>query len=179
MSMKEQKPSEQGTSQGRRHFLKGSAAVAPVVITVASRPVLGAQCTPSAWVSGNLSDHGNFRTSCGGFNPTYWASSPSLWPAPYKPGTKFNDVFTLGNGYYDGKTLLQVLSLTAGEDPYGLGKNIVAALLNAASVTDYGMDVATVQEIYKQLVLNGIYQPSSGDPMIAQDVVAFIQNTYS
>jgi hypothetical protein len=183
----------------RRRFLKGAAGAAPILMTVASRPVLGAQCTPSAWVSGNLSDHGHTRLSCGGRSPGYWKARPRRWDVThYRPGTckedldyrhstctaykgdgtAFNAVFPAGNSYYDGKTLMQVLWLDGGGDPYQLGAHIVAALLNADSIADYGMKPEDVIEIYRQLVTTGMYKPSAGDSLTAQDVVLFIQNTF-
>ncbi len=39
----------EGVSDKRRHLIKGIGATAPLMMTIASRPVLGAQCTPSAW----------------------------------------------------------------------------------------------------------------------------------
>jgi hypothetical protein len=199
MKQIEEKPQvKQELSEKRRQLLKGAAAAAPVMMTVASRPVLGAQCTPSAWVSGNLSDHGHERPSCGGRSPGYWKTRPKRWSGTgYYPGTcedssyknntctdykgdgtQFNAVFAMGNTHYDGKTLMQVLWLDGTEDPYQLGAHIVAALLNAATIPDYGMDVVMVKDIYSQLVTSGVYQPSVGDPMTAQDVVLFIQNTF-
>lgn len=184
---------------GRRRFLKGAAAASPVIMTVVSRPVLGAQCTPSAWVSGNLSDHGQNRVSCGGRSPGYWKTHPKAWMsagfsagtcssrASYKSickdynsdGTLFNAVFSAGNYNYDGRTLMQVMWLGGNQDPYQLGAHIVAALLNAATISNYGMKVPDVVAMYNGLIRNGgLYQPSVGDPMTAQDVVAFIQNTF-
>lgn len=74
------------TFSSKRKLLKG-AAVAPLLMTIASRPVLAMGiCTPSAWVSGNLSDH-NKERECGGRSPGYWKTKPGRWPNSYKPGT--------------------------------------------------------------------------------------------
>lgn len=74
---------------------------------------------------------------------------------------------------------MQVLWLQGNEDPYQLGAHMVAALLNAASIPDYGMSVRQVISIYGQLARRGYFQPSAGDPMSPQEVVLFIQNTFS
>lgn len=187
-------------SERRRSLIKGAAAVTPIMMTVASRPVLGAQCTPSAWVSGNLSDHSQDR-SCGGYSPGYWKTHPEQW-VRFKPGTcKYSSKFgtckeyksdgtpfhrfsrmrrrgVFPGHYYRDRTLMQVLWLKGHEDPYQLGAHIVAALLNAASKPDYGMSVRDVIRIYGQLARRGYYQPSAGDPMSPQEVVMFIQNTF-
>lgn len=198
-ALKEKAKAETANPDSRRRFLKGAAGATPILMTVASRPALGAQCTPSAWVSGNLSDHGHERLTCGGRSPGYWKARAEMWSTTrYQPGTcsqkldyrnntctayngdgtPFNAVFATGNRYYDGKTLMQVLWLQGNEDPFQLGAHIVAALLNADSIPDYGMRPEDVVDIYRQLVTTGVYQPSAGDPMTAQDVVLFIQNTF-
>ena len=96
------------TFSSKRRLLKG-AVVAPLLVTVASKPVLAGICTPSAWVSGNLSDH-NKERECGGHSPGYWKTKPGQWPGPYKPGTckavskheykgdgtRFHDIFAGG-----------------------------------------------------------------------------------
>lgn len=194
-----------GHSENRRRLLKGVAAATPVIMTVASRPVLGAQCTPSAWVSGNLSDHGRDAISCGGRSPGYYKTRPEAWAGTmfdpgtcarttrmgtckvYRPdGTPFHRFSRLRRRgvfpghYYHNKTLMQVLWLRGHEDPYRLGAHIVAALLNAASIPEYGLSVRDVIRMYGQLARRGYYKPASGGhPMSAQEVVLFIRNTFA
>jgi len=184
------------TLRSRRKILKG-ATVTPLLMTVVSRPVLGAQCSPSAWVSGNLSDHGHERDTCGGRSPGYWQTNRHYrWsPTGYNPGTKedqdhaghgqcpyksdgtkFHEIFA-GHRYSD-KSLMQVLWLEGHDDKYQLGAHIVAALLNAASMPDYGMSVDNVKEIYRQLEMYGEYRTSTGETMTPEAVVMFIQNTF-
>ncbi len=180
----------------RRNLVKGVVA-APLLMTIASRPVLAKGiCTPSAWVSGNLSDTSRLR-ECGGYSPGYWKKKTDQWPAPYqtgtcKPGgysgnngtctdynsdgTKFHDVF---NGtQYGSDTLMQVLWRTGNQDYNRLGFHIVAALLNAASISDYGMTTTQVIDMYNQLQSTGMYTTSAGDLTIDQ-VVEYIKQTYS
>src|SRR2546430_3514411 len=77
----------------RRRFLHGGLATGPVLMTLVSRPVLGAvQCvTPSAFVSANASVAGG-GVGCGGHTPDYWAGAPSSAP-PFTPHPPFNNVF--------------------------------------------------------------------------------------
>jgi hypothetical protein len=218
-------------SERRRRILKGAAVVAPLMMTVASRPVLGmgARCTPSAWVSGNLSDHKDDRYSCGGRSPGYWKTNPQRWqgtgciPGTYggeesrhqsrlrkrswgaksgydekhnwygttksynSDGTPFHQFSRLGRhrGIFTGrvygdKTMMQVLWSKGHEDPYQLGAHIAAAYLNAKTIPEYGMTPKQVLDMYNQLERRGYYQPSSGGaPMSRQEVVMFIQNTFS
>jgi len=184
-------------SDSRRQILKGAAA-APLLMTVISRPVMGAQCSPSAWVSGNLSNQGNEKPTCGGYSPGYWKTNQNdQWAATgYNPGTKksggmnngtacnynvdgtpFHSVFA--GSKFGSTSMMHVMWLTSNEDQYQLGSHIVAALLNAASIPDYGMSVADVQDIYQQLDSAGYYQTSTGETMTAEAVVMFIQNTFN
>jgi hypothetical protein len=93
----------------RRRFLQGGLATGPVLMTLVSRPVLGAvQCvTPSAFVSANASVAG-VAAVCEGHTPDYWADAPS-WPPPFTPDTPFNDVFGR-DPEYPCDTLLDVVS---------------------------------------------------------------------
>lgn len=56
----------------RRSFTKAGIA-APVVMTLASRPVFGAQCL-SNMLSGNLSNHGHRSECAGGVSPLFLAT---------------------------------------------------------------------------------------------------------
>lgn len=185
-------PAEITSSNSKRKLLKGAAA-APLLMTVASRPVLARGiCTPSAWVSGNLSDH-HQAVECGGRSPGYWKTNPDAWPGQFKhgtcdvssqngkhksyavnntckvyldDGTKFSDVF--GSGF-PGKTMMQVLWLGGNDDPYQLGAHIVAALLNAATISDYGMTEQDVINLYKYNQFG----------FTSEEMVDFIQQTFS
>jgi len=103
----------------RRRFAKAGLGGSAVLITLASRPVLGATClTPSAAGSGNHSQHN--PVACTPQNPQYWidnvpkvASGPnagniavdSVWPGTtYKPGDVFHPLFTatIAFEYMDG-----------------------------------------------------------------------------
>ena len=64
-------------SEHRRRILKGAAAAAPLMMTIASRPALGwggGRCQGiSGHLSGNLSDHKDkYSYDCGGHGPRYW-----------------------------------------------------------------------------------------------------------
>ena len=192
------KAGDEQTSEKRRHLLKGIGVSAPLMMTVASRPVLGAQCTPSAWVSGNLSAQAESH-SCGGHSPGYWKTDPARWMGTgFTPGTCAEMTRTgvcrafesdgtafhqsaggvcAGHAFGD-RTMMQVLWLRGHMDNYQLGAHIVAALLNAASIPDYGMDQNDVIDMYRQLVNSGYYQPSVGPAMSAQECVRFIHNTF-
>src|SRR5450631_33662 len=74
----------------RRRLLQGGLAAAPVLMTLASRPVLagGPVQLPSAFTSGNTSTPIRGLTSSGQ-SPAYWKESQNFgaWRPPYNPGT--------------------------------------------------------------------------------------------
>ncbi len=195
-------------SSQRRKLIKGVAIAAPVMMTVASRPVLGAQCTPSAWVSGNLSDTGKEHVSCGGKTPYYWMKHPREWigfkagnceeheyldsikgktpkhafgktDGKCKEGTRFHraEGGMFPGSEYRGKSMMYVLKYD--NSPDGLARHCVAALLNAASIPDFGISQKEVLNIYKQLVSTGRYKPAVGDPISRYEMIEFFKNTYS
>jgi hypothetical protein len=89
---------QNGEINSSRRKLTGAALGASAIFTLASRPVLAGVCqSPSAAVSGNLSQHGT-PTTCNGLSPGFWKERPQSWPLPYIPGTA-NNPGTNGNGY--------------------------------------------------------------------------------
>ncbi|MDP2785870.1 MAG: hypothetical protein Q8O38_14960, partial [Sulfurimicrobium sp.] len=79
--------------ESRRRFTKSGLAISGVILTLASRPVLGDfVCkSPSGFLSGNVSAHGT-PLLCSGLTPGYWGNwggsgpQPNMWPSPYLPG---------------------------------------------------------------------------------------------
>ena len=67
----------------RRRVILGGAAVAPVIVTLASRPALANVCTVSGTLSGNMSRPD--AADCRGLTPGYWKTHPNQWPR-YVPG---------------------------------------------------------------------------------------------
>ncbi len=72
--------------RGRRRFLQGSLGAAPVVMTLVSRPVLGAdQCFTTSASLSMPSSHQHTPVQCSGGSPTFWSQPQNFdqWPAPY------------------------------------------------------------------------------------------------
>ncbi len=98
---------QQPESSSRRRLIKGAAA-APIVLGVASRPVLGngMQCTASGLGSAtHLSHHPDlFQTCIFGCSPGFWGANLAnrggdAWPTDtYTPNTLFKSVFYAGIG---------------------------------------------------------------------------------
>jgi len=72
-------------SGSRRKLLRGGLAAAPVLMTVASRPVLGqVACTASAITSINMQSSINHNcTITSGLSPEKWKTLAAQWPSPY------------------------------------------------------------------------------------------------
>src|SRR5690348_7746698 len=72
-------------SSARRRLLRGGLAAGPVVLTIASRPVLGqtACLAPSAMVSMPTSGQQHAASMCSGLTPDQWAALATQWPSPY------------------------------------------------------------------------------------------------
>ncbi|MDH3646052.1 MAG: PKD domain-containing protein [Gammaproteobacteria bacterium] len=92
-----------------------------------------------------------------GCSPGYWKQSQHFdsWAAPYAPDTSFGAVF---DDAYRGLTLLAVAA-QRGNDLNALGRQTVAALLNAAS-PDVSYDL-TVDEVIT--AFNDVYPGSKND----------------
>lgn len=180
------KPHEVDAS--RRRFAKAGLGGSAVLITLASRPVLGATClTPSAAGSGNHSQH-NPAVCDGGLDPQWWIDNvvknaqgePRLgqkWVGTdYTPNQVFHPLFTAGtylnmfrpNG--NSLTFWQVLTGQFGNGnpinpqvagPTGLAKWFVAGLLSA-SKNRYG----------------GVIQPIGPDPSVRGIEDEFARNGF-
>lgn len=79
---------EHARASARRRFIKGTAAASPILLSLVSRPVMGAArfCTASGLMSGNLSQP-QTSDGCGGLSPGYWKIH-SPWPLPSLSGTR-------------------------------------------------------------------------------------------
>lgn len=152
----------------RRRLLQGGLGAAPVLMSVASRPVMaaGERCVaPSSFTSLNVSGE-TLSYPCSGHKPDWWKQPQqySQWPSANNKNTAFDTVFGSYNGY-PGKTLLDVLNLPAGDiGRDGLARHIVAALLNAQKTwtPSVVLGVTAVKAIWTSFVKDGYYEPTAG-----------------
>src|SRR5689334_6221649 len=115
------RPNADIAREQRRKLLRGGVGAAPILMTLASRPVLGQvqQCTtPSGFVSMPTSRPP--QTTCIGRTPGFWKQPQKFdqWPAPYVPvttsgpggkkATTFNSVFGTPSPYTNTTTFLDV-----------------------------------------------------------------------
>lgn len=166
----------------RRRWLQAGLSAPPVVMTVVSRPVLGATqfCVPpSAYVSLPTSTPGMYG-DCSGKGPEGWVSTDP-WPSPYCRGpgqcgaggaSRFNDYF---NPDLQGNpTMLAVL-----EDGNDVAKYVVAAELNRVGglVPEAVLSAGAIQHIWSEFATSGVFRPTSGATWSAAEIVDYLRST--
>lgn len=154
---KQELDTEQKVDQTRRKFTGAGLAGSGVILTLASKPVMGTNywCTGSGGMSGNTSSHGTPQP-CLACTPGYWKTCPETWPTPYYPykvcdsrgntmhnPTKFATVFGSCASGSD-RTMMWVLQNKNGTRDW----HACGALLNAAKSAQMGLASAyTEREI--------------------------------
>lgn len=190
--------------ESRRHFTKSGLVVSGVLLTLASRPSLGACVTsPSGFQSGNLSAPGTSQT-CSGRSPGYFGTHSAQWPSPYEAGsytdsehkqaveswsntgsssgTMFKDS-ALGfhcSGYgsnYKNYSMMQVIGLGGSGDPHQLGAHIIAALLNARMGWTPMLTEAQVKNMFNEYDSKGYFEPTAGVKWYPEDIVNYLKST--
>jgi hypothetical protein len=175
----------------RRQLIKGGLS-APILMTIASRQALGANCeckTASGFSSINQSVHGT-PLLCSGRTPGFWKQQHwfGKWRSPYFPvATKIGSITypatpfggsTTGftPGPFSGKTMLEVLK-TGGGDAYTVGRHITAALLNAAAGLTPVLTTSAVVGIWNEYVTKGYFEPTAGVHWNAAQIVEYLDTT--
>ena len=187
MSDKEVAPMDQKSDSShaaaRRSFLRKSAIAAPVITSLASKPVWAVdQCTISGLLSGNLSTHDS-TCNFGGLSPGYWKNHTWPFSSP-NSGDKFQALFAPGilqagdDGY--GETLLNVLNTGGGVNHgeiVGLNRHMVATACNYAYAlklnTDFPGGIEAIFEVRDSQT--GALYYSSWDSVKSAYAAALIQ----
>lgn len=193
-------------SADRRKLLRGGLAAAPVLMTVASRPVLGqVACTASAITSINLQSSINHNcTITSGLSPEKWKALAAQWPSPYAgattaaagrtvtyggvthtygggpttQATAYHCTTTgLGGHVFAGKSMVDVIDMLQSGGLNSLGRYIVAALLNARSGRTPMLSETNVRAMWNDLLNRGYYEPTAGIRWGAGEIVAYIKTT--
>ena len=130
-------------SGSRRKLLRGGLAAAPVLMTVASRPVLGqVACTASAITSINMQSSINHNcTITSGLSPEKWKTLAAQWPSPYAGNTAVAS--TSGTTPKSAKTnnnalLQQQLAAAAGYTPGPTMTSSSSTTTSSSSTTTSG-----------------------------------------
>lgn len=169
--------------KSRRSFAK-VGAVAPVIMTLASKSAFGAICSVSGYISATpaiASSQRHVVASCNGFSPGAWGtpySGDGTWPgtpwtaggpneklSPEGEGKRNNPLGTTMEagfaytGFHATRSMYDVLWMGGTDDPDQLGAHLVAALLNAVTgqYPPGGLTVDDVRDIYRQFSDTGGY----------------------
>jgi hypothetical protein len=183
------KPSPTPRSEGRRRLLRTGIAVPPVLLSVTSRPVLGDTLCSAVSVMGSGGSNVQKQASiCHGLTPLQWKQLATQWPLPYcgvsqsysTTGATLYHCPTTGfaGRIFGDHSMLDVIDM--GEDSFslrGLGRYMVAALLNACSGRTPVLDETGVRSMWNELVTQGYYEPVPGVQWQAPEVIAYIQTT--
>lgn len=168
----------------RRALVRGGLSATPMLLSLASRPVMAAPCEPaSSFTSASLSRPKTGLPPCLGAGPDYWKAESSFpdWPAPMAvpvtpmtasgtpttdatlSATLFNNVFGSSGGY-PRSTLLDVLRLNATSGRDGLARYCAAGYLNALKnrIPAAVLDVSVVKNVWASFVARGYYEPTAG-----------------
>ena len=164
-------------SADRRRWLKAGLSTPPVLMTVASRPVLAAACVPpSAYVSLDASAPGMYGY-CSGDGPNTWVGNSSWDADGYTPGSPFNASFEPD---LDGDpSFLDVLGYAGNEDIQTVARYVTAALLNHASgkVHENVLRAMTIKHIWTEFRQKGFFAPTSGASWRAAEIVHYLEST--
>lgn len=122
--------------QARRLLLRGGAATAPVLLTIASAPVTAAQCVTTS-ASTSMSPSGTERnagkaSTCSGLSPALWLSAnSSSWPSTIlKDSGTFNILFPGGPALMNDPKVTDVLDANY---PNEFARACAASMLNVKS----------------------------------------------
>lgn len=160
-------PKESKVDNSRRTFAKKAAGTS-LILTLASKPAWGLNCSLSGMMSGNLSEPGGNSNCYGeGCSPGYWKNHQTKWHSAYQPTRYFNTIFGV-NAFqasysYNPASLAQVIhneavpilspnchrpSRSIRNAQKRLGRHAVAALQNAATRVRFDLTVAEVIDAF-------------------------------
>jgi hypothetical protein len=185
-----------GVNASRRRFAKAGLGGSAILVTLASRPVLGATCvSPSAAGSGNHSQHN--PVACTPLTVQQWienvpADHSVKWTGTnYAPNDPFHPLFARGgflDFYKDATTSYSLWDVLTGNTPSApvagptdLGKWFVAGLLNASD-GNYGGVIQTVgpdpsvRGIEDEFAHKGYFEPTAGTKWYADTIKAYLKD---
>lgn len=175
VKLDESQNANQTVDKSRRSFAK-VGVVAPVIMTLASRPALGAVCSVSGYISATPANASGARhnvDSCGGLSPGAYAtpvSGAGEWPTGYYPGGLNSGGSTgSGNGGGNGN------QSGGGNHPEGLGKRNNPLGTTMAVGFNHSLGYLADQSMYDVIWMKG-----NGDPdQLGAHLVAALLNAAS
>lgn len=182
-------PTRSPKSDERRRLLRAGLTAAPVIMTVASKPVLGGTLCTSASAMGSAAS-GAARTAsvCSGLTPNQWKARALQWPTPFcatnqaltdRQATLYHCPTTGFSGHvYGDHTMLEVLDINeGGSGTTSLGRYMVAALLNACAGRTPVLTESGVRDMWNDVVNRGYYEPTAGIQWGAPEIIAYLKTT--
>jgi len=168
----------QQLNESRRNFTKAGLAASGVLMTLASRPVMGevVSKSPSGFLSGNQSSHG---TPCisQGRSPGFWKMHTGGWPV--STDTRFSTVFSCSHSsVYRKYTLMQLLNHQK-DDVNNLGMHLVAAFLNARKGWTPFLEEERIRTMYTEWQTKGSFSPVANVSWNAIEIVNYLKATQS
>ncbi len=163
-------------SGSRRRFTASGIAVSGVLMTLASRSVMGQTTSksPSGFISGNQSTHGPAPISSGR-SPGYWKNHQSSWPVPLS--TKFSGVFSCSStSPYKQFTMLELLTHRP-TDTNNLGMHLVAAVLNARMGWTPFLTEERIRSMFTEWQSKGYFSPTANVQWNAAQIVDYLKAT--
>lgn len=128
---------------------------------------------------------------CSGLTPAEWKRLAAQWPSPYyavsRPNlggyqaTLFHCPTTgLDGTMFGDRTMLEVIDIAEGDEGnHGLGRYIVAALLNARAGRAPVLSEAAVRDMWNDLMNRGYYEPTAGVEWTAPEIITYLKTTMS
>ena len=162
-------------SSVRRRFAKSSLAASGVLLTLASRPVLGnVVCkSPSGFLSGNQSSQG-MKPICEGRSPGYWRNHDG-WPIP--KSTIFKEFFNCRlNAWYARKTFGDLID-PQSQDKHNFIRHLVAATLNERRGWTPFLTEQTLRSMLAQWENTGKFSPKPNVYWDAEQIVVYLSST--
>jgi hypothetical protein len=176
-------------ASGRRRFVRGVGIATPVILTVASRSALAANClSPSANASIALDNSRPDRqrgAGCFGRGPEFWKNASNEksghhghWKSCGAEDRYFSACFSAHDGFR-GKKLKEVLASQGQDESAGLGAHLCAAWcnLNSGRVPASVLSLETMKKMWAGR--NGSYQPVPGVFWNRVQIAEYIKTTYS
>jgi len=184
--------SERGAARRRL----SRAAGAGVLFTLGSKGAMGVTClSPSGYLSGGLNSHYGSTACGGGYSPGYWKNH--AWPAGIdRTKFRFTDAFPMpvgkqclsstgvqqpaSNTSYGCALLDDVISRPSASKSYDadrLGMHMAATYLNIRAGYVKFLTVEKLQEIWREVTMNTVYQPTAGVTWSRAQLVAYLKAT--
>jgi hypothetical protein len=125
---------------------------------------------------------------CTGLTPEQWKILAATWPTPYcgvgegnfqQQATRYHCPTTgFGGSLFGDLTMLEVIDIgERASGLRGLGRYMVAAILNARSGRTPVLSETGVRELWNDLVNRGYYEPIGGVQWQAPDIIAYLKTT--